>query len=31
MVEPVLAFSGWYTARTQDEILAHRLQALGPL
>jgi aminoglycoside phosphotransferase (APT) family kinase protein len=31
MVEPVLAFSGWYTARAQDEILAHRLQALGPL
>ncbi len=25
MVEPVLAFSGWYTARRQDEILAQWL------
>jgi aminoglycoside phosphotransferase (APT) family kinase protein len=25
MTEPVLAFSGWYTARRQDEILADRL------
>lgn len=31
MVEPVLAFSGWYTARRQDEILAASLAALGPL
>jgi aminoglycoside phosphotransferase (APT) family kinase protein len=31
MTEPVLAFSGWYTARRQDEILAARLAALGPL
>jgi aminoglycoside phosphotransferase (APT) family kinase protein len=30
MVEPVLAFSGWYTARRQDQILARRLHALGP-
>ena len=30
MVEPVLAFSGWYTARRQDEILADRLAAMGP-
>lgn len=29
MVEPVLAFSGWYTARRQDEILARRLMAWG--
>ena len=29
--EPILAFSGWYTARRQDEILAERLAALGPL
>ncbi len=28
--EPILAFSGWYTARRQDEILAERLAALGP-
>ncbi len=28
-VEPVLAFSGWYTARRQDEILAERLEALA--
>ncbi|MBV8593513.1 MAG: phosphotransferase family protein [Caulobacteraceae bacterium] len=25
MVEPLLAFSGWYTARRQDEILARQL------
>jgi aminoglycoside phosphotransferase (APT) family kinase protein len=31
MVEPVLAFSGWYTARVQDEILAGRLAELGPV
>jgi aminoglycoside phosphotransferase (APT) family kinase protein len=31
MVEPVLAFSGWYTARAQDEILARHLAELGPL
>jgi aminoglycoside phosphotransferase (APT) family kinase protein len=30
MIEPVLAFSGWYTARRQDEILARRLMAMGP-
>ncbi|HEY2481944.1 MAG TPA: phosphotransferase family protein [Caulobacteraceae bacterium] len=29
--EPILAFSGWYTARRQDEILAERLAAMGPL
>jgi aminoglycoside phosphotransferase (APT) family kinase protein len=29
--EPILAFSGWYTARRQDEILAEHLAALGPL
>ena len=29
--EPILAFSGWYTARRQDEILADRLAAMGPL
>jgi aminoglycoside phosphotransferase (APT) family kinase protein len=29
--EPILAFSGWYTARRQDEILATRLAELGPL
>ncbi len=29
-VEPVLAFSGWYTARRQDEILAEQLGALAP-
>jgi aminoglycoside phosphotransferase (APT) family kinase protein len=29
--EPILAFSGWYTARRQDEILADRLAELGPL
>lgn len=28
--EPILAFSGWYTARRQDEILADRLAAMGP-
>jgi aminoglycoside phosphotransferase (APT) family kinase protein len=28
--EPILAFSGWYTARRQDEILAERLAAMGP-
>ncbi len=27
-VEPILAFSGWYTARRQDEILADRLATL---
>jgi aminoglycoside phosphotransferase (APT) family kinase protein len=27
-IEPILAFSGWYTARRQDEILADRLAAL---
>ncbi len=30
-VEPILAFSGWFTARRQDEILAARLAAMGPL
>jgi aminoglycoside phosphotransferase (APT) family kinase protein len=29
--EPILAFSGWYTARRHDEILADRLAELGPL
>jgi len=29
--EPILAFSGWYTARRQDEILAERLADMGPL
>jgi aminoglycoside phosphotransferase (APT) family kinase protein len=29
--EPILAFSGWYTARRQDEILADALAALGPV
>ncbi len=29
--EPILAFSGWYTARRHDEILAERLAAMGPL
>jgi aminoglycoside phosphotransferase (APT) family kinase protein len=29
--EPILAFSGWFTARRQDEILAERLAELGPL
>ena len=29
--EPILAFSGWFTARRQDEILAEQLAALGPL
>jgi aminoglycoside phosphotransferase (APT) family kinase protein len=29
--EPILAFSGWYTARRQDEILAEQLSRLGPL
>jgi aminoglycoside phosphotransferase (APT) family kinase protein len=28
LVEPILAFSGWYTARRQDEILAEHLSAL---
>ena len=27
--EPILAFSGWYTARRQDEILADRLIAMA--
>ena len=31
MTEPVLAFSGWYTARRQDQILAQRLAQMGPL
>ncbi len=31
MVEPILAFSGWYTARRHDQILAERLVALGAL
>jgi aminoglycoside phosphotransferase (APT) family kinase protein len=29
MAEPVLGFSGWYTARRQDEILARHLLAFG--
>jgi aminoglycoside phosphotransferase (APT) family kinase protein len=29
MIEPVLAFSGWYTARRQDELLARHLTAWG--
>ncbi|HEV7158848.1 MAG TPA: phosphotransferase family protein [Caulobacteraceae bacterium] len=29
--EPILAFSGWFTARRQDEILAERLAEMGPL
>ena len=29
MVEPILAFSGWYTARRHDEILADRLMAMA--
>ncbi len=29
--EPVLLFSGWFTARAQDLILARRLAELGPL
>jgi aminoglycoside phosphotransferase (APT) family kinase protein len=29
--EPILAFSGWYTARRHDEILAERLAAMGPV
>jgi len=28
LAEPILAFSGWYTARRQDEILADRLVAM---
>ena len=28
MVEPILAFSGWYTARRHDEILAETLVAM---
>jgi aminoglycoside phosphotransferase (APT) family kinase protein len=31
MTEPVLAFSGWFTARAQDQILSRRLAELGPL
>jgi aminoglycoside phosphotransferase (APT) family kinase protein len=27
--EPILAFSGWYTARRQDEILADRLMTMA--
>jgi aminoglycoside phosphotransferase (APT) family kinase protein len=27
--EPILCFSGWYTARRQDEILADQLAELG--
>jgi aminoglycoside phosphotransferase (APT) family kinase protein len=30
MTEPILAFSGWFTARAQDEILARHLAELGP-
>jgi aminoglycoside phosphotransferase (APT) family kinase protein len=30
MTEPVLLFSGWFTARAQDEILARHLSELGP-
>jgi aminoglycoside phosphotransferase (APT) family kinase protein len=30
LAEPILAFSGWYTARRQDEILADRLIEMGP-
>jgi len=29
MTEPILAFSGWYTARRQDEILAQTLETVG--
>jgi aminoglycoside phosphotransferase (APT) family kinase protein len=29
--EPILAFSGWFTARAQDQILSRRLAALGPI
>ena len=29
LVDPILAFSGWYTARRQDEILAEQLLASG--
>ncbi|HEY5107347.1 MAG TPA: phosphotransferase family protein [Caulobacteraceae bacterium] len=29
MVEPILAFSGWFTARRQDEILAAHLAGFG--
>ena len=29
MTEPILAFSGWYTARRQDEILADRLAEMA--
>lgn len=28
-VEPILAFSGWYTARRHDQILADRLSAMA--
>ena len=31
MVEPILAVSGWYVARRQDEILAHHLATLEGL
>ena len=31
MTEPILAFSGWFTARAQDEIISRRLVELGPL
>jgi aminoglycoside phosphotransferase (APT) family kinase protein len=31
MIEPILAFSGWFTARAQDRILSRRLAELGPL
>jgi len=31
MTEPILAFSGWFTARAQDQILSRRLAELGPL
>ena len=29
MTEPILAFSGWFTARRQDQILASHLAGLG--
>ncbi len=31
MTEPVLLFSGWFTARAQDQILSRHLAELGPL
>ena len=31
MSEPILAFSGWFTARSQDQILSRRLAEIGPL